>query len=144
MVSSPSEPKTDTSRKSLLYRLFRNQLPLETETSAFILMNVLDYFATYYLLYLHIAKEHNPIANWFLEGWGPVRGLLFYKLALVTLVCGIAQIVVLEKPRTARWLLNGSTVVIAIVVFYSLRLMVVHGGLPPVDHFHDALLELGE
>jgi hypothetical protein len=53
---------------------------------------------------------------------------LMYKLVLVAVVCGIAQIVALERPQTARRLLLGTSLMVGIVVIYSLRLILLHGG----------------
>jgi len=79
------------------------------------------------------------IARWFLDGWGLVKGLLLYKLALVALVCGIAQIVVRHRPRTAQWLLLGSSIAILGVVIYTARLLLLQNGTVPLDEFVFAL-----
>jgi membrane associated rhomboid family serine protease len=50
--------------------------------------------------------------------------MLFYKLALVTLVCLIAQVIALKRLETARWLLRFGTVVTALVVIYGVSLFV--------------------
>ena len=100
---------------------FRERLPLETETAVFILVNVLDIFMTYLLLVGGGHREANPIARYFLDGWG-VKGIVLYKLANVALVCVIAQVVARVSERTARRLLVGLTLVVATVVAYSLVL----------------------
>ncbi len=115
-------------RPSGLSRLLRRDLPLETETSVFILMNMLDFFVTYCLLTLGGFHEANPIARWFLEGWGPVKGMLMYKLALVTTVCLITQIVYTKRPYTARAILVFGSIGVFFVVVYSIRLYLFHGG----------------
>lgn len=109
-------------------RLFHNELPLESETTVFILVNVLDFFTTFWML---TTRDHfhesNPIAAWFLQGWGPIKGLLYYKLSLVTVVCLISQIIATRRLETARWLLNFGTFVVSVVVAYSLALLLRHG-----------------
>ena len=54
---------------------FRQRLPLEHETALFILVNVLDFATTYYML-MHRDSgdvsffESNPVARYFLNHWG--------------------------------------------------------------------------
>lgn len=117
-------------------RLLTGQLPLETETTVFILVNLLDFFTTYWLLAhrelgLGGFYESNPIARYFLDRWGVVKGLLGFKLALVLFVCLIAQIVATRKPETARKLLVIGTVLVFGVVIYGVSLFVRHAA-PPV------------
>ncbi|WP_092048803.1 DUF5658 family protein [Planctomicrobium piriforme] len=110
-----------------LHLLFRHHLPLESETAVFILVNVLDYTMTYWML-MHGFRESNPIANWFLAGWGAAKGLLLYKFALITTVVLICQIVYTKRPHTARLLLTFGSLGVFFVVVYSLMLYVNHGG----------------
>ena len=116
----------------LLHFGFRQRLPLEHETALFILVNVLDFATTYYMLMHRDAGdvsffESNPVARYFLNHWG-VRGLLWFKMAVVAFVCVIAQIVATRKIGTARLLLVAGTIVVSIVVVYSLRLFLHHAG----------------
>lgn len=99
----------------------RDRLPLETETAAFILANVLDVFVTYLLLYGGRHVEANPIARYFVDGWG-IKGMILYKLANVAVVCVIAQIIARASVKLARRLLIGLTLIVAAVVAYSLAL----------------------
>ena len=99
-----------------------HRLPLESETAFFILVNVLDFFITYRLLWTTTHVEANPIARYFLEGWG-IKGMLYFKLAMVLCVCVIAQIVATSRPNVARWLLIGLSCVVGAVVVYSLFLL---------------------
>lgn len=116
-------------------QLLTGHLPLETETTVFILVNLLDFFVTYWLLAhremgLGNFYESNPIARYFLNRWGVVKGLLGFKLAIVVLVCLIAQIVALSRPDAARRLLIFGTVVIFGVVVYGASLFLRHAGAP--------------
>ncbi len=115
------------------HHIAQRQLPLETETTVFILVNILDFFVTYWLLMSGGFRESNPIANWFLEGWGVTKGMLLYKLSLVTVVCLISQIVYPHRPRTARLLLIGGTLVAGYVVIHGLRLYLTHGPAPAAE-----------
>ena len=126
----------NTVHRSPLGRLFhwgfRQKLPLESETTMFILVNVLDFAMTYYML-MHRELgngnfyESNPIAQYFLNHWG-VKGLLMFKMAVVAFVCVIAQIVATKKEASARFLLVIGTIVVSFVVVYSLKLFLHHAG----------------
>jgi len=122
----------DDESRSAWKRLLTGQLPLETETSVFILVNVLDFFVTYWLLAHNEVGfnfyESNPLARYFLDRWGVVKGLLGFKLAIVLFVCLIAQIVATRKPETARKLLVIGTVLVFGVVIYGVSLFVRHAG----------------
>lgn len=125
-----------TNSRSPLGRLFfwgfRQKLPLEHETALFILVNVLDFATTYYML-MHREQgdgsfyESNPVAQYFLNHWG-VKGLLLFKMAVVAFVCVVAQIVATKKASSARLLLVAGTIVVSIVVVYSLKLFLHHVG----------------
>lgn len=101
-------------------RVFSGELPLQTETSFFILANVLDVFLTYMLL-INGAIESNPFANYFLDRWG-FHAMMIFKLVIVTLVCFIAQLIATKRIKTARFLLITGTLLVAAVVVYSINL----------------------
>ena len=101
----------------------KGRLPLETETAVFILVNVLDTLLTILLVaWLDGFNEGNPVAGFFLNHWG-LRGLIYYKLAMVAFVCVIAQLIATQSTKTARRLLYGLTAIVGIVVLYSAVLM---------------------
>ena len=110
----------------------RGRLPLEHETALFVLVSTLDVFMTYLLLSRRAGEggvvfvEGNPVARFFLNHWG-VPGLIYFKFAMVAVVCVIAQVVARRKPRTARRLLSLATLVVGGVVVYSLTLLLRHG-----------------
>ena len=108
-------------------RLLTGRLAHETETSLYILLSVLDFFLTYTLLTTGGGGvqfvEANPVARWFLDHYGVVKGLLGFKLAVVLLVCVIAQVVTMKSPRTGRALLWLGCAVTGWVVLYSVRLL---------------------
>lgn len=111
---------------------FRQKLPLETETTIFILVNVLDFAMTWWMLMhremgLGEFYESNLVAQYFLNHWG-VKGLLMFKMAVVAFVCVIAQIVATKREASGRFLLMVGTIVVSIVVVYSLKLFLGHVG----------------
>lgn len=104
--------------------LFFGQLPLQTETTTFILINCLDIFLTNILLRKG-AIEANPIADYFMQRWG-FYGAIAFKLAIVAVVAVIAQIVAIKKLETARALLILGTLIVGAVVAYSISLYFKH------------------
>lgn len=99
-----------------------SNLPLQNETTYFILANVLDIFMTFLLLNLG-AVEANPIAAFIIDRWG-FSGMIVFKLVLVAAVCVISQVVATRRLSYARGILWTGIVVVGIVVVYSLRLLV--------------------
>jgi len=136
-VTSSTDLETPGRKPGLTHYLFRHQLPLESETSFFILVNVMDFFLTYWGIWNGLLRESNWIAKWFLDGWGLIKGLLMYKLVLVVLVCGIAQIVATQQLETARKLLLYSSLLVLGVVVYSAWLLLTHNGPLHAEEFDD-------
>jgi hypothetical protein len=109
--------------------IFTASLPLETETARFILVNALDLFMTFLLLYFSnrgwLAKnvvESNPVADFFIKRWS-TTGLVFFKFGVTAFVVVIAQIVARRKPKTAKVLLDFGAIFVGAVVVYSLLIM---------------------
>lgn len=100
---------------------FTRQLPLQSETTVFILVNVFDIFMTYMLLRLG-AVEANPLANYFLHRFG-FNGMIFFKLMITGGVCVISQIVAIQSIEKAKRLLGLGTLIVSLVVAYSVFLM---------------------
>jgi hypothetical protein len=90
----------------------------------YLVVSALDFVATKALLDLGGFREANPIALYFLYGWGP-RGLLYFKAAVTGLVCVISQIVARKRERTAQFILEFGTLVVTLVLLYSAWLMLV-------------------
>ena len=117
-------------QRSLLGFIFRDKLPLEKETSWFVLVNVLDFFATYLLLLrVDNVGESNPLARWFLYRWGPFKGMLAYKLSLVAFICVIVQLIAIKRADLARRVLWFGIIIVSGVVVYSLVLLLRAGAL---------------
>lgn len=98
------------------------KLPLQDQTTFFILINSLDIFMTYVLISLG-AIEANPVANYFLQRYN-FNGLIFFKLVIVAGVCVIAQIIAAKSVRKGRDLLNFGSLLVGAVVAYSCWLLV--------------------
>lgn len=114
----PDEPRPRRPRRK---SFFLRSLPLEHETALYLLVSAFDVFMTYLLLRTDRAVEANPIARFFLHRWG-IRGMIYFKFALVAFVCVLTQIIATRKESTARRVLWLATAVVSFVVVYSLVL----------------------
>lgn len=108
--------------RSPLHFLFRHPLSLETETSWFLLLGVLDLVLTTVLLNTGAAHEANPLARSFLFSAG-LHGLIAYKFGLLTVALVAVQVIVLRRPRAAKAVLHTGIGVQSLVVFYSVGLL---------------------
>lgn len=89
------------------------------------LVSFLDFMMTFRMISTGRFTEANVLARFFLDSWGPM-GMLYFKMAIVGVVAVLAQVVACKNLTTARKLLNTATVVMALVVIYSLFLLL-HG-----------------
>ena len=109
--------------------VFRLPIPLQRESCLFLIVSVLDVLMTYLLLEdvsgvagRAIFYESNPVAQFFLERWD-LRGIVYFKFATVGLVEVIAHLVATKNIVAARRLLEFGTLVVSVVVIYSLVLL---------------------
>ena len=108
--------------KRLITLLFQRQLPLQSETSYFILINVLDIISTNALLRSH-AIEANPLANYFLKHWG-FPGMIAFKLGLVAGVCMVTQMIAVYHLKRAKQVLTIGCGIVGLVVAYSAIMLI--------------------
>lgn len=108
--------------KRLITVLFQRQLPLQSETSYFILINVLDIICTNALLRSH-AIEANPLANYFLKHWG-FPGMIAFKLGLVAGVCLVTQLIAVQNLKRAKQVLTIGCGIVGLVVAYSAIMLI--------------------
>jgi len=118
-----SADHNDKASGSMFKSLFGRQLPLERETTLFILVSALDVFMTWILLSRRGFVESNPIALYFIEGWG-IKGMVYFKFALVAFISVLCQIIAVKKLDVAKRILQFATVLVSCVVLYSLSLLV--------------------
>ncbi len=69
--------------------------------------------------------ESNPVARYVFDGWG-LPGIVFFKFSMVAVVEVIAQIVAIRNLHLGRRLLEFGTLVVALVVLYSMYLLLSH------------------
>jgi hypothetical protein len=125
------------SRPSIEFRkiwetLFRLPLPLQRESGLYLIVSVLDVLMTCLLLAdltgvtgQAIFYESNPVARYFFEGWG-LSGIIFFKFGMVAFIEIISQIVALKNEAAGRRLLEFGTLIVSVVVIYSMYLLVTH------------------
>jgi len=113
-------------RKSIVHYVFRHHLPMESETTLFILVSAMDIIMTWILLSNGGFVESNPVANFFLAHWGK-KGFVGFKFASVLTVCISTQLIARKHLRLARLILSAGTLVVGCVVIYSLSLYLRHG-----------------
>jgi hypothetical protein len=118
MLASMARPRRELEHPTPLRFIFKHPLLLESETSWFILMGVLDLLVTYLLLRTGAAREANPVAEFFLTAGG-LRGLIYYKCGAMALIVGIAQVVALKHPVLARSVLIIGIAAHLFVVIYG-------------------------
>lgn len=112
--------------------LFRLPLPLQRESSLFLIVSVLDVLMTCMLLEdltgvtgRTIFYESNPVARYFFEGWG-LGGIVYFKFAMVALIEVIAHLIAIKNVPVGRRLLDFGTLAVSVVVIYSMYLLVSH------------------
>ncbi|QDT36957.1 DUF5658 family protein [Stratiformator vulcanicus] len=98
--------------------LLTRSIPLESETAFFILVSVCDVIFTAFLLAGGTAFEANPIANWFIEGWG-LNGMVGFKFGMIAFICLVVQMIAAARLHVARRILNFATYITGAVVLYS-------------------------
>lgn len=122
------------SQKQVTIRDILGTAAVQQETLLYVFVSSLDLFMTYIMLSQGGGTfvEANPVARFFIAEWG-AKGMVYFKFSMVAFVCVLAQIIARYRPRSARWILLGATMVVAVVVVYSMRLLLQHGNLAEID-----------
>lgn len=127
-MSSDSDKKPDSTHENRRRSIFGGKLPLERETSWFILVSVLDILMTRFLLKKKEFGEANPVAGFFINRWGD-PGMVFFKMGMVAFITVVAQIIATRDQRAARWVLVFGIAAVSGVVVYSLILLLRTNGI---------------
>jgi hypothetical protein len=121
--------KTPRTKRFSLFRVLGRKLPLEAETTRFVLASALDVFMTYLALRYseegrtsRVIGEGNAFAAFFIHRWG-IRGMVYFKFSSVTFVVLLAQVIAQHRMTTAKRLLDFGAIVVSCVVIYSLVLL---------------------
>jgi hypothetical protein len=112
--------------------IFRHPLPLQRESSLFLIASVLDVLMTCMLLEdltgvtgRTIFYESNPVAGYFFQHWH-LAGIVYFKFAMVGFIEVIAHVIALKNVPVGRRLLDFGTLVVSLVVIYSMYLLMSH------------------
>lgn len=108
--------------------LLLGHLKHESETAWYLLLSVGDFILSYVLftggtVNGQSAAEANPVAAWFLNHYGLLKGLLGYKLTVVVFVCLVVQLISMKQERLGRLILWLGIALTAYVDIYSLKLL---------------------
>jgi len=106
--------------------LLRRWQQIESYAVWFIVANLMDSALTFSLMIRGGERglryvEGNRIPAYFFNHWG-WKGLFGFKLAVVVFVCLIALVISFKRPETARGLLGIGTLLVTMVVIYSIWL----------------------
>jgi hypothetical protein len=127
-----SVSQSQSSPHGIWHTIFRLSLPLQRESALFLLVNVLDVMMTFLMLSdvpepdgRAMFYESNPVARWFFDHW-ELSGIVAFKFTMVAVVEVIAQVVAMRQLQLGRRLLEFGTLVVALVVLYSMYLLLSH------------------
>lgn len=67
--------------------------------------------------------EANPVARFFIYGWG-LKGMIWFKTGMLGLIVGAVHLVQPHRPLAARSLIRFAAITVAIVVGWSLYLLI--------------------
>jgi hypothetical protein len=104
---------------------FTGHLPLESETTWFIAVSMIDCLLTWHLITGDVHFESNPVAAFFINRWG-AKGLVGFKFGMVTFICVLTQVIARYNIEWARRILWYGIFVVAAVVVYSSMLIWTH------------------
>jgi hypothetical protein len=91
-------------------------------TWAYAVLSGLDIFLTYRLLVTQQHVEANPIARFFIDGWG-LKGMVWFKLGMTAFVLGLVHTLLQKREVYARGVVWLGVIIVAGVVVYSALLL---------------------
>lgn len=93
------------------------------ETWIYVALSGLDIFLTYQLLVRLDHVEANPLARFFIEGWG-LKGMVWFKLGMTAFVLTLVHALLQKKEVYARTIVRLGTAAVAAVDCYSIWLLI--------------------
>jgi len=88
--------------------------------------SVADIVLTFVLIGSHGHVEANPVARYFVYGWG-LKGMIWFKAGLVSVIVAAAHLIARERPRLARRILQFALGATSGVVIWSVLLLLRSG-----------------
>lgn len=92
------------------------------ETWFYVALSGLDIFLTYQLLVRLDHVEANPLARYFIEGWG-LKGMVWFKLGMTAFVLTLVHATLQKKEAYARTIVRLGTAAVGAVDCYSIWLL---------------------
>lgn len=92
------------------------------ETWIYAALSGLDIFLTYQLLVRLDHVEANPLARYFIEGWG-LKGMVWFKLGMTAFVLTLVHALLQKKEVYARTVVRLGTAAVGAVDCYSIWLL---------------------
>tara|TARA_B100000029_G_scaffold444330_1_gene464036 strand:+ start:148 stop:486 length:339 start_codon:yes stop_codon:yes gene_type:complete len=92
------------------------------ETTLFVVVSVFDILMTHRLIRTGRFHESNPVARFFYDHWG-INGMVYFKMAMVGFLVVLTQLIAHRRPDRAQGVLRLAIAVVALVVIYSLVLL---------------------
>lgn len=92
------------------------------ETWAYVVLSGLDIYLTYRLLVEQQHVEANPLARYFIDGWG-LKGMVWFKLVMTAFVLGLIHSLLQKKESYARAVVRLGAAAVGCVDVYSLWLL---------------------
>lgn len=122
-MSRRSEDRRDGWLRRLGREFGGEELRLRREVFGLIALGILDLLMTYALLRRggHFY-ESNPVARWWFHHWNMV-GLTTFKFLVMGSVIVLSEAAERRRPGAGRFVLRLGCLVTALVVFYSVRLL---------------------
>ncbi|MDA0586725.1 MAG: DUF5658 family protein [Planctomycetota bacterium] len=91
-------------------------------TWVYVVLSGLDIFLTYRLLVTQQHVEANPIARYFIDGWG-LKGMIWFKLSMTAFVLALIHTLLQKHKAYARGVVWLGVAVVGGVDVYSLWLL---------------------
>jgi hypothetical protein len=133
---TPVKRRSRLEQNGLLRFIFKRR-PFEHETSLYLLVSVLDFLMTFWMLN-HRGEgplrfvESNRVASYFLDRWG-TQGLFSFKIAAIVFVLLLTIIIGERRPGAARFVLWLGILATGFTVVYSVALYLKHTGLVQIS-----------
>ena len=88
----------------------------------YVLFSGLDIALTYQLLVSQDHVEINPVARYFIRGWG-LKGMVWFKLVMTVFVLTVVHTLLQKSRRRARFVVRLGAILVGSVVAYSAWLL---------------------
>lgn len=123
MSNEPDQKDSTLDTTSPLLQRFEWSWLKWPETWIYPSLGAVDIALTYVLIGYYGHVEGNPIARYFVDGWG-LKGMIWFKLGMVSVILGIVHYIAQTRLQTARRVAQFAVATVTFVVCYSIMLIV--------------------